>query len=195
MNLLTYFFVMHTGVFIGMIMFNMLIAIIQGTFTQFSEDRGLTDVEEVIDMLSEMAAFLNFWKTAKEWIFGVRAGGERENVFFHFLVRVEEGDELGAVVERVGGLEDRIFRIEEELVRKHKIGVEWRDEVKECFGRVEERAEGRGRDVEEKMDRILEVLAKLTEKDNRLDLDDCEGGVSIEEQSVGQRKEKNSEST
>ena len=123
MNALNFWFYIHTGVFIGLIMFNLLIAIISGTYEQFTQEKQRVDLKEVIDMLLEMAEFLNFWRKIREGIFGVR---ESEKIYLHFLIPTEEANDLEDltgqveelrefVFEKVGGIDMRVKGIEDKV--------------------------------------------------------------------------------
>ena len=104
MNDLTFLFYLHTGLFIGLIMFNLLIAIISGTYEQFTEDRVMIDLNETLDMLSEMANFLGVLRSLKEKCLN---GSEVKKVYYHFLVPNESEEEFKEIQKKLGALAEK----------------------------------------------------------------------------------------
>ena len=113
MNDLTFFFYIHTGIFIGLVMFNLLIAIISGTYEEFVENRDMIDLEEIISMLTEMASFLRFSRWIKVKTFGP---GKERGVFYHFLIPyLQEEDDLKEIQNRISMVEKGVKQSNKEL--------------------------------------------------------------------------------
>ena len=120
MNDITFVFYLHTTVFIGLVMFNLLIAIISGTFEEFTEDRIMVDLEEILDMLTEMATFLNVVRSIRMKFFGWGGG---ELTFYHFLVPDESEEDLKEIQSRLESLEAGQAEMREEM-RENQMKVE-----------------------------------------------------------------------
>ena len=116
MNDSNFIFYIHTGIFIGLVMFNLLIAIISGTYDEFVENRDMIDLEEIISMLSEMASFLRFTRKLKETVFGP---SKERGVFYHFLIPyIKEEDDLKEILKKISNLEQGIKTNNNELKTK-----------------------------------------------------------------------------
>ena len=115
MNALNFWFYIHTGIFIGLVMFNLLIAIISGTYEEFTENQLIFDLKEIIDMLLEMAEFLNFWRKIREGIFGV---SESDKIYLHFLIPSEDANEIEGLIEKFEVLKEEVENNQEKLVEK-----------------------------------------------------------------------------
>ena len=153
MNAVIFIFYLHTGVFIGLVMYNLLIAIISGTYEQFTEERQLVDVKEILDMISAMASFLDFFERfCKCFMRRGRGRGKEEN-FFHFLIPVTRGEDLGELVGRIGDLEGQILK-NQRKIEEQVSGIEVRQLERDR--RFESRLDG----LEQRIMQKLEELAK-----------------------------------
>ena len=113
MNDETFFFYLHTGVFLGLVMLNLLIAIISGTYDEFVENRDMIDLEELISMLSEMASFLRFSRWLKVKTIGP---GKERGVFYHFLIPfAEEKDDLKVIQKRISVVEEAVNKSNKDI--------------------------------------------------------------------------------
>ena len=152
MNTITFLFYLHTGVFVGLVMFNLLIAIISGTYEQFTEERELVDVKELLDMLCSMAACSRVFG---RFLLLDRVGGRARTTYYHFLVPEDQSQGIAQVLERVGELEGSMRALVNQSESRVMAGVErrvreGRDEV---LGKVEAlRAELGG-----KLDQLIAV--------------------------------------
>ena len=159
MNALNFWFYIHTGVFIGLIMFNLLIAIISGTYERFTEDRVRVDLEQVIDMLLEMAEFLRFLRYIREKLFGVT---QSKKVYFHFLVSSEEAGDIQEIAEKIEALEHGFkhnqANIEEKLIKMEQnlMSVE-SNQIK-----MEKKIEQNQKEIKETINQIFDLMKKQT---------------------------------
>ena len=128
MNDLTFLLYLHTGLFIGLVMFNLLIAIISGTYEQFTEDRVMIDLEEILEMLDEMANFLRVMSSLKA---GKKSKGNK--VYYHFLVPDQSEGELQEIQERVEEVGQKQEEMRESLETKLKENQKQIAEIKQML--------------------------------------------------------------
>ena len=146
MNDLTFCFYIHTGVFIGLVMFNLLIAIISGTYEEFVENRDMIDLEEIISMLTEMCSFLQFGLWLREKFIGK---SKEKGVFYHFLIPIgEDEDDLKEIKKKLNEVEGGMRKNQEELTRRMDL---MRNEINTKQIRMAENQ----RKMDLKIDRVL----------------------------------------
>ena len=143
MNDLTFLFYLHTGLFIGLVMFNLLIAIISGTYEQFAEDREIVDIEDILSMMDAMAGFLNVLRKIKEMVFGA---AEIKMVYYHFLVPREDDGDLEEIKERQR--------------RAEEVMAENQETLEERFENLEEHLKKQ----DEKFEKMEKMMTRLLEK-------------------------------
>ena len=162
MNDLIFFFYIHTGLFIGLVMFNLLIAIISGTYEEYTEDRMMVDLEEILDMLSEMANFLRVARSVKEVFV---KGSEGKKVFYHFIVPDEsqgEFDEIQQKLEEVGERQEEMI----DLLRKKM--AETHQAQKEILTKIDKRINSTQSAQQEVMRRFEERMDTNQEAQNEI---------------------------
>ena len=111
MNALTFWFYIHSGIFIGLMMYNLLIAIISGTYEKFEQERMLVDLDDVIEMLIEMAEFLNVFRIIRDRLFGVI---KKKSIYFHFLIPAEKDGEVKELLDEFKELRYQVERGQEQ---------------------------------------------------------------------------------
>lgn len=78
---LLYILYLFSGIFTGLILFNILIAIVSKTFDDFTERQGAINLEEQIDMLLDLGVFMNIFICSKKR--KVQREGEGEGHYLH----------------------------------------------------------------------------------------------------------------
>ena len=154
MNELTFVFYLHTGLFIGLVMFNLLIAIISGTYEQFTEDRVMIDLEEILDMLDEMSNF-------KRVMYKIGKRSKYEQVYYHFLVSNQSEDQLKDIQDTLDELGEKHQRISEnqKAIRQNLNELAQNiQEMKENGKQVRERLERNQAEMKENQENIRENL-------------------------------------
>ena len=145
MNDSTFFFYIHTGIFIGLVMFNLLIAIISGTYDEFAENKDMTDLNEILAMLSEMASFVRFCRLVKEFLIGATKDKE---VYYHFLIPDELDDDIKIVKNRVAQLEEK--------TKSNHLSVE--KKIKETKEELKKRLEEVKKNQEDIKKKVVELI-------------------------------------
>ena len=142
MNDLTFSWYIHTGVFIGLVMFNLLIAIINGTYTEFEDNRELIDLEDILEMISEMSAFTHFLRVLRQVVLGPEKDVE---VYHHFLVPNEsDKDKIEMLDNKICNLEESLKEVKEIQIRNERQGQENQKETQRNL-----------RELHQKMDKLL----------------------------------------
>lgn len=84
-----YFLYVFSSIFLALVLWNMLIAIISMTFERFTEERHLVDVQQMIDMLNDMNKFMRCYK---KWLVSSTPH------YYHFMIEkhkvIDEIEEL-----------------------------------------------------------------------------------------------------
>ena len=163
MNALNFWFYIHTGIFIGLVMFNLLIAIISATYEQFTEDKMRVDLNEVVSLLQEMGEFLKFWRRIREMLFGVT---ESEKIFLHFLIPSEEDD--GEIEQLAEELEELKGKVEEGHEQMAKMAEEVRS-VKRDMKQNQMNIERSQKEIKEQIGKIFELVSKQSGQTNTAD--------------------------
>ena len=123
MNALTYTLYIVTGVFLGLVMFNTLIAIIFGTHQKFVEKKRLIDTDELLDMLLPMATFLGAWGVVERLCRG-KVYSDHGKVYFHFLVPKGLTKEVDQIMKRFGALEEVVEANQRQVLEKVEKSLE-----------------------------------------------------------------------
>ena len=93
-------------------MFNLLIAIVSGTYDEFTEERKLVDMNEVLNMLSSMASFLRYFSPR---VLGIWPAGSVKGVFYYFVVPEQSNINLRYVIKRLEDVSSDQGRIEKDF--------------------------------------------------------------------------------
>ena len=169
MNTETYSFYLNTGIFVGLVMFNILISIICGTCEEFTEKKEMIDLKEILAMLSEMTTF--FIYAEKVPIICVKPN--EEEIFYHFLVPDEDGGvekELKEVKEKNKEKEEEL-RLAYEKIKKLEQEQELTKEELEESKKKLKMSEESNRELKASLEKHSEILQKgFKSLEKKLDL-------------------------
>ena len=109
-------FYLYNGVFM-LILFNLLIAIISGTYDEYTDNRELVDAQDVLNMLSSMASFSKCWSNFIG-IFTHTKGTKKK--YFYFVVPRNSDIELNNVYELQKSDSENLKKFEDKTDKKFK---------------------------------------------------------------------------
>ena len=122
-NWVTFIFYFYTAIFVGMVMFNILIAIMGGSRSKFMENKKLIDINLVLNMLSSMASFQSSLLLLRRK-FGAKEGRRTRKVFFYFVVPKEKEDDQNEqegenkeLKKNMAALEKKMESLDEKLTK------------------------------------------------------------------------------
>ena len=136
-NAAQYSLYLISGVFIGLIMTNLVIGIISQTFTDFQEMKDLVDLRQVVVMLIEFSYVVGFMVGYKE------DDPDDERKKYLMLIFKDDGDKTGQMVEHFKGFIDE----------KHQ-------EMKGAMEETQKEMRETNKRLEEKLDRLIEAVTK-----------------------------------
>jgi len=73
-----------SSIFIALALMNMLIAIISMTFEKFTDERELVDLQQMLNMLADMNAFIRFFRMIRKKKY------DSKNYYYHFMIMHKE---------------------------------------------------------------------------------------------------------
>lgn len=110
-NGIQYFYFVIGTTFFPLIMFNLLIAIISATFEKVEENKELTDIKGIVDVLLDYSYFAS---AIKKWI---KKSHGASNIFYLHLIKELKEDQKEKVEKTIKDLNKEVKQLHEEILQ------------------------------------------------------------------------------